>query len=84
MCALQGGVVAAAALERIVDGVERPTDHERDAARVVVDFGAVEHVHVLGLVAGAHAALEHVIEISTQDEPVAEQACHNTQVQTQP
>ncbi len=84
MGALQCGIVAAAALEGIVDGVERPTDHERDAARVVVDFGAVEHVHVLGLVAGAHAALEHVIEISTQGEPVAEQAGHHAQVQAQP
>ena len=82
--ALQCGIVAAAALEGIVDGVERPTDHERDAARIVMDVGAVEHVHVLGLDAGAHAALEHVIEVGTQDEPFAEQACHNTQVQAQP
>ena len=81
---MQRGVVAAAALERVVDGVERPPDHERDAARIVMDVGAVEHVHVLGLDAGAHAALEHVIEVGTQGEPVAEQACHHTQVQTQP
>ena len=84
MGALQCGIVAAAALEGIVDGVERPTDHERDAARVVVDIGAIEHVAILGLVAGAHAALEHVIEVGAQGEPVIEQACHHTQVQTQP
>ena len=81
---MQRGVVAAAALERVVDGVERPPDHERYAARVVVDVGAVEHVTVFSFVAGAHAAVEHVIEISAQGKPVAEQAGHHTQVQTQP
>ena len=84
MGALQCGVVATAALEWIVDGVERPPDHERDAARVVVDIGAVEHVAILSLVAGAHATVERIIEVGAQGESVAKQAGHHAQVQSHP
>lgn len=79
--ALQGGVIAAAALERIGDGVEGPADHERDTARVVVDLGAIMHGHILCLVAGACCAVEHVIVVSTQHKPAAAKGRHQAQVQ---
>ena len=64
--ALQGGVVAAVALKRIGDIIERPPNHERYASQVIIDIDAVKHIPVLRLDAGAHAAVKHIIEVGTQ------------------